>query len=505
MVLRGDFFMAAHPEKIMLQTGRSISDPPRFYTPSVSAGRQKGRPDLMRQARIPAAICLTLLAACSSLPTIVPDMARTRSKPVQVDGTRGPLSAERSKAIVDQLKSSGAETNIFDIHMAREEAIVGSPLTAGNKVLLLQDGPSTYQAMTAAIRAAHDHINMETYIFEDDEVGQRFAAELIAKQQHGVQVNVIRDSVGTLGTPTDLFTHLTDAGINILEFNPVNPLTTVQAGWDVNQRDHRKLLVVDGRIAFLGGINISSVYSGGSFSRRSRVRPDGKLPWRDTDLQIEGPVVGELQKLFIGTWEEQKGNPLAVRNYFPPAERAGGEVVRAIGSSPDEPYSLIYATLISALGSAQTEIWLTNAYFIPDPQMLAALKAAAARGVDVKLVLPGSTDSWLVFYAGRAYYTELLKAGVKLYERRDALLHVKTAVIDGVWSTVGSTNLDWRSFLHNEEVNAVVLGTGFGERMRAAFLADVAKSDPITLDKWRNRPVSVRVKELIGRMWEYWL
>ena len=460
--------------------------------------------DLRQLARVSVTLCLALLAACSSLPTIVPDMAHSPATPVQLDGTRGPLSAERSKAILDRLKGSGAETNIFDLHLALEEAIVGSPLTAGNKVLLLQDGPSTYQAMIAAIGKARDHINMETYIFEDDEVGQRFAAALIAKQQQGVQVNVIRDSVGTIGTPTEFFTRLSEAGIKVLEFNPVNPLTA-KAGWDVNQRDHRKLLIVDGRIAFLGGINISSVYSGGSFSQRSRVRPDGKLPWRDTDLQLEGPVVGELQKLFIETWEKQKGEPLAARNYFPAPKREGREVVRAIGSSPDEPYSLIYATLISALRSAQTEIWLTNAYFVPDPQLLAALKEAVARGVDVKLVLPSRTDSWLVFHAGRAYYTELLTAGVKLYERRNALLHVKTAVIDGVWSTVGSTNLDWRSFLHNQEVNVVVLGTGFGDRMRAAFLADLAESEAITLEKWQRRSLDVRVKELLGRSWEYWL
>ena len=461
-------------------------------------------PGLRALARVPVVLCLALLAACSSLPTLVPDMANRPAPPVQLDGMRGPLSAERSKAILDRLKAGGAETNIFDLHLAIEESIVGSPLTVGNKVDLLQDGPSTYQAMIAAIGAARDHINMETYIFEDDDVGQRFAAALIAKQTQGVQVNVIRDSVGTLGTPTVFFTRLADAGIKVLEFNPVN-LLTAKAGWDVNQRDHRKLLIVDGRIAFLGGINISSVYSGGSFSLRSKVRPDGKLPWRDTDLQLEGPVVGELQKLFIDTWEKQKGEPLVAQNYFPAAERKGNEVVRAIGSSPDEPYSLIYATLISALRSAQTEIWLTSAYFVPDPQLLAALKDAVARGVDVKLVLPGSTDSWLVFHAGRAYYTELLKAGVKLYERRDALLHVKTAVIDGVWSTVGSTNLDWRSFLHNQEVNAVVLGAGFGDRMRAAFLADVAKSEAITLEKWRRRSLDVRIKELLGRLWEYWL
>jgi cardiolipin synthase len=450
------------------------------------------------------AILSLALGACSSLPTLTPDMARPKASPVQLDGPRGPLSATRSKAILDRLQAHGAETNIFELHLAVEEAIVGSPLTTGNKVELLQDGPDTYQAMIDAIDAAQDHINLETYILEDDEVGQRFADALIAKQLAGVQVNLIRDSVGTLGTPSKFFTRLSAVGIQVLEFNPVNPLTA-KAGWTVNQRDHRKLLIIDGRIAFLGGVNISSVYSGGSFSQQSHQRPGAALPWRDTHLRLEGPVVGELQKLFIETWEKQQGNPLIPRDYFPVSQHQGNDVVRAVGSSPDDPYSLIYVTLISALRSAQSEIWLTNAYFVPDPQLLAALKQAAARGVDVQLILPSSTDSWLVLHAGRAYYSELLKAGVKLHQRRDALLHVKTAVIDGVWSTVGSTNLDWRSFLHNQEVNAVVLGTDFGGKMRAAFLADRDKSEQVTLEQWRRRPLDARAKELLGRLWEYWL
>jgi cardiolipin synthase len=302
--------------------------------------------------RVAALSGLLLLSACSSLPKIDPDMARRAPAKVKMEGAQGAISAERSKAIIDKLRSSGEPTDIFDIHLALEESIIGSPLTIDNKVTLLQDGPSTYQAMIGAINGARDSINMETYILDDDEVGQRFAAALIAKQQQGVQVNLIRDSVGTLFTPSAFFTNLSDAGINVLEFNPVNPLTA-KAGWSVNQRDHRKLLVVDGRVAFLGGINISSVYSSGSFKRSSKIKP-GKLPWRDTDLQLEGPVVNELQKLFIATWEQQQGAALAARNYYPKATRAGSDVVRAIGSSPDEPYSLIYATLMSAINSAQT-------------------------------------------------------------------------------------------------------------------------------------------------------
>jgi cardiolipin synthase len=449
------------------------------------------------------ALCLLPLAACSSLPRIVPDMAPATT-PAQVDNARGPLSPARSRAILEGLERGADETNIFDRHLALEQAVSDSPLLTGNRVRLLQDGPDTYRAMFAAILAARDHINMETYILEDDEVGRRFADALIEKQRQGVQVNLIYDSAGTLGTPAEFFERLRDSGIRTLEFNPVNP-ATAKAGWDVNQRDHRKLLIIDGQTVFLGGINISSVYSGGSSRRQTKAGPDEQLPWRDTDLQIDGPVVAEFQKLFLATWQAQKGEPLAPRNFYPPLQPQGNEVVRAIGSSPDDAFSLIYVTMLSAINSAETEVWLTNAYFIPDPQLLAVLKAAATRGVDVRLVVPSSTDSALVFHAGRSYYDELLREGVKIFERRGALMHAKTAVIDGVWSTVGSTNLDWRSFLHNQEVNAVVLGTEFGDRMRAAFTRDLAQSGQITLEKWRHRPAGVRVKERLARVWQYWL
>jgi len=450
------------------------------------------------------ALALPCLAACSGLPVIVPDLRQPAGAPALLEGARGPLSSAQSKAILDRLESGAANTDIFERHLAIEEAVTGSPLTTGNQVLLLQDGPATYQAMFAAIMAARDHVNMETYILDDDEVGQRFAQALVTKQQQGVQVNLIRDSVGTSGTPAAFFQRLTDSGVRVLEFNPINPLLA-RKEWELNQRDHRKLLIVDGNTAFLGGINISSVYSGGSFGKGTRIRPDGSLAWRDTDLQLRGPVVAEFQKLFLTTWENQKGAALAARNYFPPPQTVGRQVVRAIGSSPDEPFSQIYATLLSAIASAQTSIFLTNAYFAPDPQLLAALQGAARRGVDVKLILPSKTDSWLVFHAGRGYYAQLLQAGVKIYERRGVILHSKTALIDGVWATVGSTNLDWRSFLHNHELNAVVLGAEFGAQLQALFDKDLAASDAIDLDQWRRRALDLRLKEWFARIWEYWL
>ena len=448
--------------------------------------------------------CVLGLAGCSSSPAVAPDPGLGPATVLNLQGAQGNLSPSRSKAILQRLSRGGEETGIFDHHLAREQAIVGSPLTTGNRVLLLQDGPATYAAMLAAIVGARDHINMETYILDDDDVGRRFARALIDRQRDGVQVNLIRDSFGTLGTPAAFFQQLRDAGIQVLDFNPLNPLMA-RKEWELNQRDHRKLLIVDGRTAFLGGINISSVYSGGSFSQGMRARPAGSPAWRDTDLQLEGPVVAELQSLFLATWTAQRGPSLAPRAYFPPAVSAGREVVRAIGSSPDEAVSTIYATLISAIASAETSVRLTNAYFAPDPRLLAELEAAAARGVDVTLILPSQSDAWLVFHAGRASYERLLRAGVKIHERRGVILHSKTALIDGVWATVGSTNLDWRSFVHNHELNAVVLGADFGGQLQAMFESDLAASEAITLEKWRRRPLQFRLQEWLGKLWDYWL
>ncbi|MDP3335041.1 MAG: phospholipase D-like domain-containing protein, partial [Methylococcaceae bacterium] len=208
--------------------------------------------------RFAPALFLTLLAGCPSIPTMVPDMAMQPKHAVQLDGAHGPLTAQQSKAILTKLKKNGDDTNIFDKHLALETEIVGSPLVVGNKVELLIDGPTTYDAMFLAIENAKSSINMETFIIEDDEIGQRFAKLLISKQISGVQVNLIYDSVGSISTPKAFFKPLTESGVNVLEFNPINPLAT-RKGWDVNRRDHRKLLIVDGQVTFVGGINISSV------------------------------------------------------------------------------------------------------------------------------------------------------------------------------------------------------------------------------------------------------
>jgi cardiolipin synthase len=455
--------------------------------------------------RLATATAIFLLATvgCATLPDTDALIERHSRQAARFENARGPLSARNSAAIVAELKRKSGDIDILDKQIALEQAIVGRPLILGNKVTLLQDGAATYPAMFAAIRKARDHINMESYIIDDDEIGRQFAELLLEKQSAGVQVNVIYDSIGGINTPKAFFARLSAAGIAVLEFNPVNPFAG-KTPWLPNNRDHRKLLVVDGQTAFIGGINISSVYSSGSVIHRAGKETTSTIAWRDTDLQIEGPVVAEFQKLFMETWEKQRGKPLATKDYFPALKTEGKDIVRAIGSTPDDPYSLIYLTLISAIGNAEKHIHLTHAYFVPDPQLLQSLIEAAGRGVDVKLILPGHTDSNVTFHAGRAHYTALLNAGVKIYERRGPLLHSKTAIIDGVWSCLGSSNLDWRSFLDNDEVNAVVLGRDFARQMQAMFDMDIQGSAAIDLVTWKHRSPWLHVKEWAASLVQRW-
>lgn len=451
-----------------------------------------------------------LVQACASLPDVDREMAKPHSAEVEFESAAGPVSSGRGERILDQLEGAQGASDVLAKHLAYEQAVnVGSPLVLGNKLTLLQDGPETYAAMFADIRNARDHINLETYIFDDDVAGGQFADLLLERQAAGVQVNIIHDSFGSITTPAAFFDRLRAGGVRVLEFNPINPLLGKQKSWRINHRDHRKQLIVDGRIAFTGGINISDTYSsgpsGGGARTTGATMPDAASGWRDTHIRIEGPVVAEFQKLFLQTWSRQRAEAVPTRQYFPVLHAQGDEIVRAIGSTPDEANSQIYLTLVSAISHAESTVHLTIAYFAPDRQLLKALTDAAARGVDVRLVLPSHTDSGLAFHLGRSYYAKLLRAGVKLYERGGGLMHAKTVSIDGVWSTVGSTNLDWRSFLHNDEINAVILGRDFAAQMDAMFAADVAESQVIDARQWRHRSVLMRLKERIARIGAYWL
>ncbi len=391
--------------------------------------------------------CLLMLTGCASLPRfeeVYQRLDTEKEESPDIIGPRGQLSPKMSARVMERLRKQAGPTDILDRHIALIESIGGSPLIAGNRVTLLIDGPATYAAMFHAIENAKDHIHLETFIFEDDAIGRRFADLLLQKQSEGIQVNLIYDSLGCLNTPAAFFQRLRDGGIKTLEFNPVNP-AKARSKWLLTQRDHRKILIVDGTVAFTGGVNISRVYSSSSLSGKEHERKIQES-WRDTHVQIEGPAVAELQKLFLDTWAREKGPEISKRDYSPVLKKEGDDLVEVVGSAPGQENRVTYLMYVSAFVFAQNFIHLTNPYFVPDEQTVKALTDAAKRGVDVKIILPGNSDEATAFYAGRSHYTHLLKSGVKLYERRAAMLHAKTAVIDGVWSTVGSTNMTYGVF-----------------------------------------------------------
>ncbi len=259
---------------------------------------------------------LGLSNGCATLPNVseMIDEAPAEQKPPQIVSSKGLLSPQKSKAIMERLKRSVDPTDILERHNAVVESVTESPLTKGNKVTLLVDGQAAYAAMFKAIQNAKDHINLETFIIEDDETGRKFADLLLQKQAEGVQVNLIFDSIGSFSTPAPFFQRLRDGGIQVVEFNPLNPFKA-HGKWLLAHPDHRKILIIDGKVAITGGINISKVYSSTPFRRDKDEK--APLPWRDTDVQIEGPAVAEFQKLFLDTWQKQKGPELSETELFP--------------------------------------------------------------------------------------------------------------------------------------------------------------------------------------------
>ena len=449
-------------------------------------------------------VILSLGSGCATLPKVseIIHEAPSAQKSRQIVSSQGLLSPLKSKALMERLKRSVDRTDILGSHLAVVESVTESPLTKGNKVILLADGQATYAAMFKALRNAKDHINLESYIIEDDETGRKFADLLLQKQAQGVRVNLIYDSLGSMHTPASFFQRLRDGGIQVVGFNPVNPLQAREE-WQPTHRDHRKILIVDGNVAIIGGINISKVYSSSPFQRQQNEKKP--IHWRDTDIQVEGPAVAEFQKLFLDTWVKQEGTKLSERNYFPEQKEAGKDLVRVVGSTPGQTNRIPFIVYVSAIVFAEHSIHLTNSYFIPDDQIIKALTDAAERGVDVKLILPGITDSQLALSAQRNHYSTLLKGGVKVYEHNTSLLHAKTAVVDQVWSTVGSTNMDFLSLLSNDEVNAVILSREFAVEMEQMFVRDLADSTQIQGNEWGKRPLFQKVRERLAHIFSRWL
>jgi cardiolipin synthase A/B len=394
---------------------------------------------------------------------------------------------------------------LADVH---EQALMQSltqPLVAGNRVDLLQDGPQTHGAMLDAIDTAREQVHIESYIVDADGPGEEFARRLAARSRDGVRVHLLWGSIGSIRTPRSFFDSLEREGVQLCEVRPVRSLLALISR-KAHRRNHRKIMVVDGRIGFIGGLNISREYAAGSAPGLLAAKDDGAPGWRDSHVRVQGPVVQQLQALFISHWNRHARVPIPMaRQGQATAEAAGTQRAAVASTAGGRQRNPFYRALLAAVNTARLRVFITTAYFVPPRRLLRALLGAAERGVDVQLMLPGHSDFWAPLHAGRWHYGRLLRAGVRIHERHDTLLHAKTTVIDGLWSAVGSSNLDWRSTVHNAEANLLVLDAAFAAEVERMFRADVAQCRPVELRQWLQRSLVDRCKEWMARRFEFLL
>jgi cardiolipin synthase len=460
-----------------------------------------------------ALAALLLVAAGCVVPDVDRSIAASDAGPgkPRIVGADGPLTAGQGQVLLISIAGGAGQDELLHRHRAVEEAIAGTPLTAGNATRLLRDGEGAFAAIFKAIHAARHHINLEYYTLEDVVFGgERLSDVLIAKRMAGVAVNVIYDSYGSSNSPAAFFDRLRDAGVSVLEFHPANPVEAVAGGYSPNDRDHRKIMVADGRIAIVGGVNLATYYQSkipGSEPADAQPKAGAANPvvaalpevWRDVALRIEGPAVAQLQRLFLGHWQSGGGPKLDQTGFFPDLPVKDGEIIRIIGSSPQQDISRYYVTLISSMRNAERRIWLTTAYFVPTSEEMETLTDAAERGIDVRLMLPANSDAAPAMAVARSHYSDLLESGVRIFEIDGIILHSKTVTIDGVWSAIGSSNFDHRSVLFNDEVDAIVLGTDMARDLEERFEEDRKEATEINLEIWRERPLRDRIGDFIQR------
>lgn len=361
-----------------------------------------------------------------------------------------------------------------------------APIVGGNRIDVLLNGDEIFPAKLKLIKDATKTINYAQYVFEEGQPADDVARALAERCRAGVQVNVLVDAVGAMAMPAEQRQIMTEAGCRVETFRPLRPFALDHA----NYRNHRRILVADGRIGITGGSGTSGKWSGNG-------RKDGH--WRDTDVRVEGPVVLQLQGAFVENWLEATGVALGGDDYFPRPQEARGPInAQAVRSSPAGGSVAMYTMFLLAVASAQRSIHITNPYFVPDDKMIETLVQTAHRGVRVVLILPGAIDHNIVRQASRSELGRLLRAGIEVYEYRAALLHAKTMVIDGVWSTVGSTNLDRRSFALNDELNLVIYDRAVATRLDEIFAQDLALSGRVTYRDWRRRGIVSRLLELLA-------
>ncbi len=354
-------------------------------------------------------------------------------------------------------------------------------LQGGNQATLLNNGDAFFPAILDAIRASKASVNIELYIFAKGKIADRFVQALCAKAHEGVEVRVLVDSVGErLGKLGD---KMTAAGVNFQIYKPARLRSIAKTG----DRTHRKIITVDGRIGFTGGLAIDDRWAGDA--RNS-------AEWRDTIVRVEGPVVLPLQRLFLEDWLYTTGEILDGERQFPVAQKVGDMKAQVIGSSRTYQLSLAKLHYYLPIQAARKRIWIENAYFLPDADVRAALCAAARRGVDVRVIVPGKhIDFKAVRYAARGNYRELLDAGVKLYEFQPSMLHCKVMMVDDVWSSIGSINFTSRSMKANAEGNVAIYDPAFAAQVKGVIEPDIARSEAIGLEQWKHRDLWERLKE----------
>lgn len=365
------------------------------------------------------------------------------------------------------------------------QAYAGAPIVAGNEVQLLLNGDQIFPAVVEAIRSARTSITYAQYYVEDGRVTEDVVQALAERCRAGVPAHILVDGVGGLNMPARFRNTLREAGCQIQVFRAVRPWALRRA----NNRNHRRILVVDGRVGFTGGSGVSRKWMGDG-------RTEGH--WRDTDVRVRGPVVEWMQAAFVENWMESTGEALGGDAYFPRPQPAVGSVAaQVVRSSPEGGSYAMYSTLVIALNAARESIRVTNPYFLLDETMTRVVLERVRRGVKVEVLVPGVIDHAFVRQASRATWGPLLEAGVRIFEYRPALLHAKTMVIDGRWATVGSTNLDPRSFALSQELNLMVYDRGVAGKLQEVFAADLAHATPVDHATWKSRGVRARLFELI--------
>jgi len=361
-------------------------------------------------------------------------------------------------------------------------------LTTGNQLKILNNAAETFEAIFTAIETAEHHIHLEYYILEDDEIGNRLKDLLIRKSKEGVEVRVIIDDVGSWGLGKKYMADLRQNGIEIYSFMEVRfPRLTSR----VNYRNHRKIVVVDGRIGFTGGINFADRYLKG-------VKDIG--PWRDTHLQMEGDAVNCLQVVFAADWFFVVHENLTGRKYFPQLSEAPGVPVQISASGPDSDWDSIGQAFFAALSGARSCISIATPYLMPPLEIIYALKTAALSNVDVRILMPEKSDAVIPHWSSFSYIEELLEAGVRVFFYQNGFIHSKYIIVDDVFSTVGTTNLDFRSLETNFEVNAFIYNEGFTANLGKQFKTDLKNSREIKLAEWKQRKWHFKLRESLAHL-----